>query len=819
MVGAAGPLGNCILGRRLFRLKSFILTPYRTSLFLAVVSLLLLAGPLRADHIVGGEFQYLCLGWKDGDPGTGIKVYQMYLNVYRDCIGTGACFDGGDQLSRAAPKETCAGATVTPMNVTVYDGETLFSRYATTDLKFSGRFTDVDVNLGNPCLVLTEQVCQELYTYEFTLELPVSENAYTIAYQRCCRNESIRNITNGNSIGATYFIQILPEAQVRENDSPRFNIFPPIAICINADFRIDLGARDNDNDSLSYQMCDAKIGAGQDGLDRNPDGTVRYNTPSFFDDLAPRVESPYPYSSVDYLGPRYDVDNQLGIGSELRIDPVTGELSGRPIYPGTHVIAICVEEWSRDSVPVLLSSTKREFQLSVSRCGSTVTADLEETEIDALGRFYIKQCGFGPNTIINESTRESSIESYDWELIGPGGALLTGSDRDLTTSIYEEGVYEGTMFLNRESFAENCKDTAAFLLEVFPGMDPDFDATEVVCDPMPVSFTDLSTTEGSQRITGYEWSFGDTTTAVSRSVAPVHQYRQGGTFPVTLSLTDENGCQDAVTKDVPYYPSPRTIILEPQGAFGCAPLSNQFVNLSVPISDEYEFEWGFGDGNGSAERDPVHVYEDSGLFDVYLRITSPIGCVVDTTFLELVDVRDTPTANFAINPAQPTTEFPTFTVIDQSIGANNFRYSIMDLAGTELLSSPMADFEYRLRDTSTVFVQQIVSHPSGCRDTMLQSISLELVNGVKVPNAFTPNGDGVNDNWRPKGFWDGASGYQLRIWDRWGEMIFVTNDFDAAWDGTFEGKNSPGGGYLWDLSFVNSQGKVESFKGGVVLIR
>ena len=791
----------------------------RLSSLAAVASLLLLApAGLRADHIVGGEFQYLFVGWKNNDPATGIRRYHVFLNVYRDCIGGGACFDGGDDLPRQAPKETCVvrpgeRPNSSPMHVTVYAGDQVMNEYASLAVPFGG-FKDVAVNLGNPCLVLTEPVCQELSTYQFFLELPVSTEPYTIAYQRCCRNESIRNLVNGNGIGATYFIQILPEAQVTENSSPRFNIFPPIAICINADFRIDLGATDNDNDSLAYKMCEAKIGAGLDGLN----GPAQ--TASTFDDLAPSVESPYPYASVTYLSPRYNTTDQLGVGSQLRIDALTGELSGRPLYPGTHVIAVCVEEWSRDSIPVLLSETKREFQLSVSRCGSNVNADLLATELDAQGRFYITQCGFGTSTIINESTLESAIESYDWELRGPGGDLLTGSSRDFVTSINQRGVYEGKMFLNRNSFAENCKDTAEFFLEVLPGLDPDFETSEVVCDPAPVEFTDLSTTESGQRITGYSWNFGDGT-ARSRSFSPQpnYQYQRGGNFDAVLTVTDENGCADSITKRVAYFPSPRTLLLEPNKGFGCAPYTNAFVNRSVPISDDYTFEWQFGDGGSSDARDPTHEYTQPGRYDVYLGVTSPIGCFVDTIFQELIDVRESPVADFEFFPEQPTNVFPDFRVTDRSIGANSYRYTITDQAGDQLFSTPLAEFDYRLRDTATIYINQLVSHPSGCRDSLTKSINLYLTNSVTAPNAFTPNGDGVNDRWLPEGVWEGATDYRLRIWNRWGEMIFTTRDFDGSWDGTFEGSNSPGGGYLWDLTYRNSQGDVEALKGGVVLIR
>ncbi len=756
-----------------------------------------------ADHIVGGEFRYEFLGYKNNDPTTGILRYRITINMYRDCIGDGAWFDGGD------PRAT-AEAPSADGNISIYVGSQYYVR--TKDIRLAGSPQDVPINLGNPCLVVTEPICQEIGTYSFIQELPISTETYTFVYQRCCRNESIRNLLNPRQIGSTYFIQITPEAQRALSSSPEFNIDPPIAICINENFQIDLGATDVDGDSLAYKFCDPKLGGGTDG------GRNGFLTSSYFDDIVPLEESPFPYVSVDWVRPTYNSRDQLGVGSTLTIDAFSGLLSGVPIYPGTHVLGICVEEWSRDAVPVLLSETKREFQLNVARCGSTVKADLLETEIDDQGRFFIRQCGLGENVIVNESTRLSSIQSYDWELTGPGGELITGNTRDLVTTINEVGIYEGTMLLNRSSFADNCKDTAVFLLGVYPELVADFTATEVVCEPAPVQFTNLSVAVGGQEIVEYLWSFGDASDADTQ-IEPVHNYLSPGDFAANLFLADENGCSTETTKTVSYFPTPRTILLEPLDGFGCAPFTNQFINRSIPINDEYIFDWEFGDGTRSDERDPRHEYPEVGLYDVYLSITSPLGCFVDTTFQELIDVRDSPIADFALNPEQPSNIFPDFEVLDRSIGSNTQRYEVTDAIGREVFSSPGPGFDYRLRDTATLSIMQIVSHVSGCRDSITKDLRMYLTNTFTAPNAFTPNGDGLNDRWLPKGVWDGATAYELRIWDRWGEQIFATHEFEGSWDGTYKGSNSPAGGYLWDVRFVNARGEPEAYKGGVVLVR
>lgn len=763
----------------------------------------LLPASVLANHIVGGEFHYECLGYKNDDPTTGVLRYRITINMYRDCIGTGAGFDG-DPGGGTEEAPSSAG------HISIYAGDRYFIRTLGITL---ARSESVPINLGNPCLVITEPICQEIGVYTFIQELPISEETYTFVYQRCCRNESIRNLIDPLRIGATYFIQITPAAQQRLSSSPEFNIDPPIAICIDEPFQIDLGATDQDGDSLAYVFCNPRLGGGTDGGRQ-----TGFETATYFDDIVPLEESPYPYDPISWVSPRYSVDNQLGIGSTLTIDPVTGLLEGFPIYPGTHVLGVCVEEWSRGPNPVLLSETKREFQLNVARCGNTVNADLLETEIDEQGRFFIRQCGPGLNTIVNESTLINSILSYDWEMIGPGGQLITSNSRDFTTDIQELGTYEGVMMLNRNSFADNCKDTARFLLGVYPPVEAKFTATSVVCDPIPIEFTNLSEAQGGQRITNHEWDFGDASPS-TRSLEPRHLYRSPGTFTAQLRVTDENGCQDEETAIVEYFPAPRTIILDPPDAFGCAPYGNQFVNRSFPIDDTYAFDWQFGDGGRSDERDPRHVYENTGTFDVYLSITSPRGCFVDTTFQRLIDVRGSPVADFDFSPEQPSNIFPDVRIIDRSVASASQRYEISDRTGTAIFSSPGPDFNYRLRDTSTLTVTQVVNHPSGCRDTLAKDIRMLLKNAFSAPNAFTPNGDGLNDSWRPEGIWEGATDYQLRIWNRWGEMIYYTEDFEGAWDGTHNGSNSPAGGYLWDVTFRNAAGEPESFKGGAVLIR
>lgn len=176
---------------------------------------------MHAGHIVGGEFTYICRGWLNDDPSSGQKVFDVRINMYRDNIGQGAYFDGvNGGFDGTGPDGNASSAG----HITVYNGTQLFIDRRNIQL---GDVSPVPINLGNPCLILTEPADQQIGIYEFSLTLPVSNQPYTLAYQRCCRNTAIRNLLDPGDIGTTYFIAITPESQLRCNASPVFNIDPP----------------------------------------------------------------------------------------------------------------------------------------------------------------------------------------------------------------------------------------------------------------------------------------------------------------------------------------------------------------------------------------------------------------------------------------------------------------------------------------------------------------------------------------------------------------------------------------------------------------
>jgi gliding motility-associated-like protein len=108
---------------------------------------------------------------------------------------------------------------------------------------------------------------------------------------------------------------------------------------------------------------------------------------------------------------------------------------------------------------------------------------------------------------------------------------------------------------------------------------------------------------------------------------------------------------------------------------------------------------------------------------------------------------------------------------------------------------------------------------NGCnKDTLTATVDFTACScNLLLPNAFTPDGDGRNDNFRALHACR-MSDYQIAVYDRYGELIFHSSDPEKGWDGTFGGARSPSGSYVWAVHYINTDTKQSIFKRGVVML-
>jgi len=738
---------------------------------------LFVISPLQAAHIIGGEITYECLGTNSA--GTANR-YKFVMRIYRDCQSNGALFD------------SATGAPF-PATVTIYQDGTTLPRIFELGAPIINKITPS----SNPCFDVPPNVCVEEGIYEFETELPIISGSYYVVYQRCCRNSTINNITEPGLTGATYTTQITTEAQTVCNTSPTFKGFPPIVLCLDKPIDFDHSATDAEGDSLVYEFCSPLVGGGPNT--NNFDATFG---------VAPNPDAPPPYDNVNFIAPTYSDKKPLGEFANLRIDPETGFITGEPNMLGQFVVAVCMYEYRKGE---LLSITRRDFQFNVTECEPKVVAQITaDSMVNRTRSFFLQVCGTENITFQNESYSRANVQRFFWEFDLQGDTVQLGT-WNATVSFPDIGIYTGRLILNPNT---ECGDTANIFVEVKPEILADFDFEYDTCRASPVVFQDQSFS-GSMQLTDWQWTFGDG--GNSRAQNPTHNYDEVGEMMVNLRVKDINNCEADTTQIVRYFPVPEEIVIDPSTFEGCNPQFVFFDNLSEPISEAYDIRWDFGDGGTSSAISPDYVYEEPGIYDVSLEIISPVGCRISHFYENWITVRPSPIASFTYNPEQPTIKDPTVVTNNESVNAVSYFWDFSGIF-TSMESAPI----YTFPDTGQQQITLIATHQSGCQDTAIQFLDIPPEIFIYLPNVFSPNGQGNPENefFKPVGILPGVRNYRMLIWDRWGNLLFTSNDLNTPWNGTNQSNEPlPQGVYIYVIEFIGPRGESYKHAGDVTILR
>lgn len=302
----------------------------------------------------------------------------------------------------------------------------------------------------------------------------------------------------------------------------------------------------------------------------------------------------------------------------------------------------------------------------------------------------------------------------------------------------------------------------------------------------------------------YLWSTGSTSSAIIVAPEVFTQY--------SVIATDANGCTDTSLVAVNVKPVPK-VEFAATPTEGCIPLDVQFVNLS----DSGNTLWAFGDGTVSSENDPTHTYNGSGYFSVSLRVTSA-GC--DSTLVKMayIYVYPKPIAGFIPSENNVPEDKPKVSFTDLSQGATSWFWDF----GTDNPSdvTDIQNPEFTFPGTGTYRVWQFVKNSFGCRDSTHKRIIVKPLETIYFPNAFTPNGDGINEEFVLFGNSMDPDDFELIIYNRWGEQVFYTQNINTPWKGdsmSDPGKILSGGVYIYTAR-INFDGVIKIHKGIVTLL-
>ena len=723
------------------------------------VSILLLtfAQANYATHIVGGEMNYKCLGNDN---------YEIQLTVFRDCINGIPDFDNPASISVFYYDIGLDTFILDSFNLSLNVGQ-LFIPVINNDT--------LDPFLSNPCLVIPPDVCVNTTTYTSQLNLPLRPGGYLLAYQRCCRNETILNIITPDDVGATYIARITAESLDECNNNAVFNEWPPIYICVNEPIDFDHSATDIDGDSLVYRLCTPFEGADPD----NP-------MPQPIDEDLP------PFDTVVWVSPPYSNQNIMG-GDPLTIQSETGFMTGVPNTIGQFVVGVCVDEY-RDGT--FLSTTRRDFQYNVGVCGSfTSSFFVPEVSCDGLDVFFDNQ-----SEVSNE---------FNWFFNDPNNPGATSSLNEPTFTYSDTGTY--TVMLIAEPSSATCADTSFGTFSIYePSLAPDFDFDVVACDdPFSISFLDMSE-DTVFDITNWLWQINNDT--FSNNQIPPNFSGNSNDIPltVTLTVTNDKGCEETIEKEVNI-----GVPLDYQNqVFNCEKQETTTLSVNTVLAtDMVTYSWEPANAIISGQNTGMPTVDLNLSTVFYFTATDSDGCIYEDSITVMNDGFDlmlnaTASPDTIVNGATSQLE-----VTGNDLAT--FEWLPNSTLDDNMISNPIASPE------ETTEYTVVVGDNNGCFDTivvLVVVINLECEEPfLFMPNAFSPNGDGENDVLYVEG--NTIDEMELVIYNRWGQKVFESFDKSVGWDGYFDGELLEPDVYGYYLKINCFNGDEFFKKGNINLIR
>lgn len=408
----------------------------------------------------------------------------------------------------------------------------------------------------------------------------------------------------------------------------------------------------------------------------------------------------------------------------------------------------------------------------------------------------------GQSSTLTATPGGGSGSGYTYAWSPNVGSTQTVNVTPATTTGYSVTIYDGN----------GCPSA---MVSVTVTVNPPLNVTLVANPPAVCAGTPSTLTANGGGGNGgpytYSWlpagTGGNSTTA---TVTP--------TVTTTYSVIISDGCSpnDTSTVQVTVNPPPApSFIGNPTS--GCVPLC---VNFTTPNNPTWtSCAWLFGDGgtaNGNCN--PSYCYYTPGCYDVTLTVTDANGCTGTFSIPGYVCAFENVVADFSAGP-QPTTVFETnINFTDLSTGNPTSWTWYFGSLDSSTVQSPSYIFPNEYPDCYDVIL--VANNVNNCPDSDTMEVCIDPEFAVYFPNAFTPEGDGLNETF--VGVGQGIDEYEMWIFDRWGNLIYYTHDITKPWDGKVQGKSGEivqEDVYVWKANVTDVFGRKHKFIGHVSVIK
>jgi gliding motility-associated-like protein len=215
----------------------------------------------------------------------------------------------------------------------------------------------------------------------------------------------------------------------------------------------------------------------------------------------------------------------------------------------------------------------------------------------------------------------------------------------------------------------------------------------------------------------------------------------------------------------------------------------------------------------------MHCYS-SGVYSVTLIDTTNFGCIDSATVTGMITVSSMPDAEFTYDPQPASINYPEISFSDQSIYATSWEWNFGDsLSDSSENFSIIPSPKHTYSEVGQYCVQLKVSNTPACVDSVTHCLIIDPDFTLYIPNAFTPNGSGLNDEFFVKG--ENIDLFEMQIYDRWGNLVFRTDDINEHWKGTMKGSSviAPVDVYVYMINIKDKVGEKHRYIGHVTIVK
>jgi len=404
-------------------------------------------------------------------------------------------------------------------------------------------------------------------------------------------------------------------------------------------------------------------------------------------------------------------------------------------------------------------------------------------------------------------------DSVYFSVVATGGTqpyIFDINNGQSTDELIFEEVFVDTIYYATVTDANGCMvQSDTMIIDVAPAPELITSNDTIICPNEPLILSSLATDQLENY--SYLWNTGDTIPYIYPS--------PGTSTTFYIDVTDECNLTTSDTIHVSIFPDP-VITLTPDVTGGCPPFQVNYtigVNLTEIGSDLF-WDTSYGLIDSATFNNLYITYTEAGFGNINLNFTSANGCPVDTSFVNPIQIFGLPEANFTVSPTDLTIYD---TEVDLINNSSNYTMNQWFLLGDTVTSTNATMSLLNLPTDSAITVCLVAENDYGCTDTTCGPIEISNELFLFVPNTIILDGYSDNTIFKPVANYFHPDWYHLYIFNRWGELIFETEDLDQGWDGTYQDVIVQDGVYVWKIvgAPFDNEADLKEYHGHVTVIK